>query len=166
MKLSTRARYAVMAAVDLAAHHGNCPISLAEIAARQQISLSYLEQIFGNLRRAGVVRSVRGPGGGYALARAPERIAVADVVHAVEAPVRITRCDRKRAETGCLAEGRQCTTHDLWAALGAQVEWFLCSVTLQDVVAGRLSACARASRPLGMHRLEDDGALLGVSAGE
>ncbi len=141
MKLSTCARYAVMAAVELAGRERETPMALAEIARRQEISLSYLEQLFGRLRRAGVVRSVRGPGGGYVLARAAEGIAVADVVHAVEAPARMTRCESGAG--GCLSGGRSCDTHDLWAALGDEVERFLASVTLADVAQGRLSPCAR-----------------------
>ena len=165
MKLSTGARYAVMAAVDLAAREREAPTALAEIAARQEISLSYLEQLFGRLRRAGVVRSVRGPGGGYALARRAEAITVADVVHAVEAPTRMTLCDRSRGESGCLSQGGRCETHDLWEALGAQVELFLCSVSLADVARGRLSPCAR--RPV-MNRMpaERDGAVVGRAGGD
>ncbi len=143
MKLSTRARYAVMAAVELAGRERDAPLALAEIAARQEISLSYLEQLVGRLRRAGVVRSVRGPGGGYALSRRAEAISVADVIHAVEEPARMTRCAPERGERGCLSRGRQCGTHDLWEALGLQVELFLCSVSLADVAQGRLSPCDR-----------------------
>ncbi len=143
MKLSTCARYAVMAAVELARRERETPMALAEIARRQEISQSYLEQLFGRLRRAGVVRSVRGPGGGYVLAGAAEGIAVADVVHAVEAPARMTRCESGADGGGCLSGGRSCDTHDLWAALGDEVERFLASVTLADVAQGRLSPCAR-----------------------
>ena len=145
MKLSTRARYAVMAAVDLAGREAEAPIVLSDIAKRQEISQSYLEQLFGRLRRAGVVHSVRGPGGGYALSRRAEAISVADVIHAVEAPTRMTRCDISRGEHGCLARSRRCDTHDLWEALGLRVEEFLASVSLADVVKGRLSPCAWGS---------------------
>ena len=139
MKLTTRARYAVMAMVDLSASSRGRPVTLASIARRQQISLSYLEQIFARLRRAGLVCSVRGPGGGYRLAREPERISVNEVIGAVTRPIRATRCG-DRGETGCLGDRRRCMTHDLWEALGEQINRFLSSVTLADVVEGRLAA--------------------------
>jgi Rrf2 family iron-sulfur cluster assembly transcriptional regulator len=144
MELSTRGRYAVMAMVDLAARErrGACcgPVCLADIAARQRLSLSYLEQLFGRLRRAGLVTSNRGPGGGYRLARPAETVAIADVVAAVNERIRATRC--QAGEPGCLAgagpdggTGR-CQTHDLWFELGRQIALFLEGVTLADVVDG------------------------------
>src|SRR5579872_2485339 len=145
MQLSTRGRYAVMAMVDLATQQTlgcECgPVCLAEIAARQQLSLSYLEQLFGKLRRAGLVGSARGPGGGYRLARSSDAIAIADIIAAVEEPIRATRCEEGSA--GCLEglgsepSGR-CQTHDLWAELGLQIQYFLQGITLADVVAGRV----------------------------
>jgi Rrf2 family iron-sulfur cluster assembly transcriptional regulator len=153
MQLSTRGRYAVMALVDLAERQTlGCicgPICLAEIAARQQLSLAYLEQLFGKLRRAGLVDSARGPGGGYRLARQSDRIAVADIVAAVDEPIRATRCEHGSA--GCMegvgtdgGSGR-CQTHDLWDELGRQILYFLKGITLADVVAGRV--IGRAVRP-------------------
>jgi Rrf2 family iron-sulfur cluster assembly transcriptional regulator len=142
MQLSTRGRYAVMALVDLASRQsGGCecgPVCLAEIAARQQLSLSYLEQLFGKLRRAGLVSSARGPGGGYRLSRRCDEIAIADIVAAVDEPIHATRCEQ--GTTGCMAssmpgsEGERCQTHELWAELGRQIELFLQGVTLSDVV--------------------------------
>lgn len=142
MQLSTRGRYAVMALVDLATRQGagcECgPVCLAEIAARQQLSLSYLEQLFGKLRRADLVSSARGPGGGYRLARGCDCIAIADIVAAVDEPIRATRCELDSG--GCMAgptpgaSGERCQTHDLWFELGRQIELFLQGVTLADVV--------------------------------
>jgi Rrf2 family iron-sulfur cluster assembly transcriptional regulator len=142
MQLSTRGRYAVMALVDLASRQAEgceCgPVCLAEIAARQQLSLSYLEQLFGKLRRAGLVSSARGPGGGYRLARPCDGIAIADIVAAVDEPIHATRCEQ--GSGGCMASasaeaiGERCQTHDLWAELSRQIELFLQGVTLADVV--------------------------------
>lgn len=134
MQLSTRGRCAVMAMVDLATRQTlgcECgPVCLAEIAARQRLSQAYLEQLFGRLRRAGLVGSARGPGGGYRLARSSEAIAIADIVAAVDEPTHATR------EEG---EGQtRCQTRDLWEELGRQIQFFLKGVTLADVVAGRV----------------------------
>lgn len=149
MRLSTRGRYAVMAMVELAARQraGACdsaperPVSLAEIAQAQQLSLAYLEQLFGNLRRGGLVASARGPGGGYRLGRPAQEIAVADIVNAVDEPIRATRCEE--GSPGCLA-GERCLTHDLWAELGEHIRLFLTSVTLADIVAGGMAGRAKA----------------------
>jgi Rrf2 family iron-sulfur cluster assembly transcriptional regulator len=155
MHLSTRGRYAVMAMVDLAARESAAataeaccrPVTLAEIAASQQLSLSYLEQLFGSLRRAGLVRSARGPGGGYRLARPAGAIAVADVVAAVNEPIRTTRCEE--GGPGCMpaagGSGR-CQTHDLWSELGRQIHLFLAGVSLADVIGGQVAgrACCPA----------------------
>lgn len=142
MQLSTKGRYAVMAMVDLAresaAQAGQVrAVSLADIARRQEISLAYLEQLFARLRRAGLVRSVRGPGGGYALARPAAETPVGAIVHAVDEPLRVTRC-ASHAAAGCLAGGAKCLTHDLWEALGDEIEGFLAKVSLEDVVARRV----------------------------
>jgi Rrf2 family transcriptional regulator, iron-sulfur cluster assembly transcription factor len=145
MQLSTRSRYAVMAMVDLATRQAlGCEcgrICLAEIAARQSLSLSYLEQLFGKLRRAGLVASARGPGGGYRLARTSDTIAIADIAAAVDEHIKATRCNE--GSRGCLEgtgqEGpRRCLTHDLWEELGRQILLFLEGVTLADVAAGRV----------------------------
>ena len=134
MKLSTKGRYAVMAMVDLAATSEGQPIALADIAERQEISLSYLEQLFAKLRRGGLVRSVRGPGGGYRLARTPEETRVSDVILAVDEPIRATRCT-PGSPAGCKSNKARCLTHDLWEELGNQIHLYLGSVSLQDVVA-------------------------------
>lgn len=133
MKLSTKGRYAVMAMVDLASSSKAGPVSLADIAERQEISLSYLEQLFGKLRKGNLVDSVRGPGGGYLLARAANETRVADVVLAVDEPISTTRCT-PGAPTGCRKDNTRCLTHDLWEELGNQIFLFLNSVTIEDVV--------------------------------
>ena len=149
MRLSTKGRYAVMAMADLAKSgrgeggEGRA-VSLAEIAARQEISLSYLEQLFARLRRAGLVNSVRGPGGGYRLSRPARDTAVADIVLAVDEPIRATRCSVRNTAKGCMASGERCLTHDLWADLGAEIQAFLTAVSLEDVVMGRTGQRRRA----------------------
>ena len=141
MRLSTKGRYAVMAMADLARRQaalaeGDRAVTLAEIAARQQISLSYLEQLFARLRRRGLVKSLRGPGGGYRLAREAEHTNIADIVMAVDEPLRATRCGKSK---GCMLKGERCMTHDLWEEMGRQLETYLAAVSLEDLVSGRLS---------------------------
>ena len=133
MKLSTKGRYAVMAMVDLAMHSDDKPISLADIADRQEISLSYLEQLFAKLRRGGLVRSVRGPGGGYLLAREDTETRISDIILAVDEPIRATRCTPGQP-FGCRINKSRCVTHDLWEELGNQIYLYLSSVTVADVV--------------------------------
>ncbi|MBM3643808.1 MAG: Rrf2 family transcriptional regulator [Alphaproteobacteria bacterium] len=133
MKLSTKGRYAVMAMVDLSRHAQNKPVSLSDIASRQEISLSYLEQLFARLRRAGLVKSVRGPGGGYRLARGADEIRVSEIILAVDEPITATRC-ADLGGVGCRTDRSKCLTHDLWEELGNQIHLFLSSVTLQDVL--------------------------------
>lgn len=137
MRLSTRGRYAVMAMVDLAGEGADKPVTLADIAARQDISLSYLEQLFAKLRRGGIVRSVRGPGGGYRLANPKDRIRIADIILAVDEPIRTTRC-QTGSSMGCAKHNSRCMTHDLWEELGRQIHIYLSSVTLDDVVQKRV----------------------------
>jgi Rrf2 family iron-sulfur cluster assembly transcriptional regulator len=139
VKLSTKGRYAVMAMVDLA-FHSNCgPVSLAEIAERQEISLSYLEQLFAKLRRSNIVKSVRGPGGGYLLARGPVDTRIADIILAVDEPIRATRC-HVGSPVGCKTNKSRCLTHDLWEELGNQIHVYLSSVSLADVCERRILA--------------------------
>ncbi len=137
MKLSTKGRYAVMALVDLASYSKGQPLALAEIAERQEISLSYLEQLFAKLRRGGLVNSVRGPGGGYLLARPSNETRISDVILAVDEPIRATRCT-PGSPLGCRSNNSRCLTHDLWEELGNQIHLFLSSVTLDDVVERRV----------------------------
>ncbi len=137
MKLSTKGRYAVMAMVDLDIHSDNKPISLADIAERQEISLSYLEQLFAKLRRGGLVKSVRGPGGGYLLARTGEETRISDIILAVDEPIRATRCTPGQP-FGCRINKSRCITHDLWEELGNQIYLYLSSVSVADVIAKRI----------------------------
>ena len=140
MKMSTKGRYAVMAMIDIGIHSGGAPVSLADIAARQAISQEYLEQLFGKLRKAGLVESARGPGGGYKLAREAADIPMASIIEAVDEPLRVTRCDGDAVE-GCV-NGERCCAHDLWSSLGRQMMYFLDSISLDDVVAKRNLALA------------------------
>jgi Rrf2 family iron-sulfur cluster assembly transcriptional regulator len=131
MKLTTKGRFAVTAMLDLAMRQNRGPATLAAISERQHISLSYLEQLFGKLRRAKLVSSVRGPGGGYNLAQGAQQITVADIVTAVDEPLDATQCGGKE---NCHDEKR-CMTHDLWATLNEKMYDYLTSVTLADLVA-------------------------------
>ena len=142
MRLSTKGRYAVMAMADLARREGDATraVALADIAERQEISLSYLEQLFARLRRKGLVKSARGPGGGYRLARTADDTSIADIVHAVDEPLRATRCEK--VGPGCMVRGERCLTHDLWEDLGDRIEDYLASVSLADVVGGKLRRAA------------------------
>jgi len=144
MRLSTKGRYAVMALADLARREVGATraVALADIAERQEISLSYLEQLFARLRRKGLVKSARGPGGGYRLARTAAETSIAEIVRAVDEPLRATRCSEGR---GCMIKGERCLTHDLWEDLGQRIEDYLASVSLADVVNGRLGAQRRAA---------------------
>ena len=131
MRLTTKGRFAVTAMLDLALNGGKGPVTLAGISQRQSISLSYLEQLFGKLRRHTLVESVRGPGGGYTLARALDKLSVADIVTAVDEPLDATQCGGKE---NCKDEQR-CMTHDLWATLNDKMYEYLDSVKLSDLVA-------------------------------
>lgn len=131
MRLTTKGRFAVTAMVDLALRHNRGPVTLAAISERQHISLSYLEQLFGKLRRASLVSSVRGPGGGYNLAQPANHISVADIVTAVDEPLDATQCGGKE---NC-QDDKRCMTHDLWATLNEKMYEYLSSVTLADLVA-------------------------------
>lgn len=155
MRLSTKGRYAVMAMTDLARHGGegraeggsDRAVCLSDIAARQEISLAYLEQLFARLRRAGLVRSVRGPGGGYRLSRPLAQINIADIVLAVDEPLHATRCSERKGgqdAKGCMASGERCLTHNLWDALGREIEGFLAGVSLEDVIERRVGGAPQA----------------------
>jgi Rrf2 family iron-sulfur cluster assembly transcriptional regulator len=140
MRLTSKGRYAVMAMADLAANGGaRRAVPLQDIAERQQISLSYLEQLFARLRRAGLVTGMRGPGGGYRLARTPADMAVAEIIAAVNEPIKATRCKDGESK-GCLGSEGRCIAHDLWEELGRQIHGFLASVSLEDVIERRIGA--------------------------
>ncbi len=131
MRLSTKGRYAVTAMIDLTIHQGDRLVSLAEISEVQDISLSYLEQLFSKLRRYDIVEGVRGPGGGYRLARPPEDISIADIINAVDEKLDATRCEGHENCQG----GRKCITHELWHGLSEKIYGFLHDLSLSDVVA-------------------------------
>jgi Rrf2 family iron-sulfur cluster assembly transcriptional regulator len=130
MRLTTKGRFAVTAMVDLAMRQQRGPVTLAAISERQHISLSYLEQLFGKLRRAKLVNSVRGPGGGYNLAKPTAEIKVSDIITAVDEPIDATQCGGKE---NC-NDDRRCITHDLWATLNEKMNDYLGSVSLADVI--------------------------------
>jgi Rrf2 family iron-sulfur cluster assembly transcriptional regulator len=131
MRLTTKGRFAVTAMVDLAMRQTRGPVTLAAISERQHISLSYLEQLFGRLRRRALVNSVRGPGGGYNLAREAASISVAEIIAAVDEPIDATQCEGRE---NC-HEDKRCMTHDLWATLNKKMNDYLSSVSLADLVA-------------------------------
>jgi Rrf2 family iron-sulfur cluster assembly transcriptional regulator len=133
MKLTTKGRYAVTAMLDLALHDTGAPVALTDIAGRQGLSLSYLEQLFAKLRKQGLVSSVRGPGGGYRLGAAAAVISIADVVSAVDEKVDATRCGGKKNCQG----NERCLTHDLWQDLSGKIYQFLSGITLAQLVEQR-----------------------------
>ncbi|MBK1725785.1 Rrf2 family transcriptional regulator [Halorhodospira neutriphila] len=141
MRLSTKGRYAVTAMMDLALQSDQGPVTLAEISGTQGISLSYLEQLFARMRRAGLVVGVRGPGGGYRLAKAANEISIAQVISAVDENVDTTRC---KGDEDC-EEGERCLTHELWADLSCQIYDFLDGITLEQL-AGDPSVRAAAQQ--------------------
>ena len=130
MRLTTKGRFAVTAMIDVALHATDGPVTLAGVAERQHISLSYLEQLFGKLRRRGLVESVRGPGGGYSLARDATKISVADIILAVDEPIDATSCG---GEENC-RDDRRCMTHDLWAGLNKHIHAYLSEISLAELI--------------------------------
>jgi Rrf2 family iron-sulfur cluster assembly transcriptional regulator len=138
MRLTTKGRFAVTAMIDLALREHQGPVALAAISARQQISLSYLEQLFGKLRRHELVESTRGPGGGYSLGRKAEDVTVADIITAVDEPIDATGCGG--GKENCLGEDAgRCMTHDLWASLNAKMIEYLSSISLRKLVDDQLA---------------------------
>ncbi|MGV6859256.1 MAG: Fe-S cluster assembly transcriptional regulator IscR [bacterium] len=131
MRLTTKGRYAVTAMLDLALHSANGPVSLSDISRRQEISLSYLEQLFARLRRNELVKSTRGPGGGYSLSQAPDDIAVSLVIMAVDENVDSTQCG---GNENCQGD-KKCLTHDLWCDLSQEIQDFLGGITLGSLMA-------------------------------
>lgn len=133
MRLTTKGRFAVTAMVDLAVRAGHGPVTLAGISERQRISLSYLEQLFGKLRKCNVVASVRGPGGGYCLARPANKILIVDIILAVDEPLDATQCNN---QANC-HDGKPCLTHDLWSGLNVKIHEYLSGINLQQLVDGQ-----------------------------
>jgi len=146
MRLTTKGRFAVTAMIDLALRQTSGPVTLAGISQRQQISLSYLEQLFGKLRRHKLVESTRGPGGGYTLGRKIGDITVADIIVSVDEPIDATHCGGKE---NCLGDAGRCMTHELWASLNQRMVEFLDSVTLDQLVQDQLAKGLKVeSKPL------------------
>ena len=130
MRLTTKGRYAVTAVLDLALNSDNDPVNLGDISERQAISLSYLEQLFSKLRKSGIVKSVRGPGGGYLLNREQQDISVAHIINAVNESIKLSRCDGK---ANC-HDGKQCLTHNLWVDLSDRINDFLDNITICELI--------------------------------
>lgn len=143
MNLNTKGRYAVMAVTDLVLNSQGKPMPLLGIASRQNVSLPYLEQIFAKLKRAGLVTSARGPGGGYLLARDADTITIAHILDAVGESVKSTRCAQPQLG-GCVTKGVYCLSHHLWQELGDHIYGFLDSISLADVATGNLKRGTRA----------------------
>ena len=131
MKLTTKSRYAVTAMLDIASHNTGSPISLPEISHRQNISLSYLEQLFSRLKKSGLVDSIKGPGGGYILSKDANEIVISEVIHAVDEDLETTACNGK---SNC-HNNHQCISHNLWQDLGTEINNFLSDITLKQVIA-------------------------------
>ncbi len=144
MKLTAKARYAVTAMVDLAIHGVERPVALSEIAVRQDISLSFLEQMFRQLKASELVSAQRGAPGGYKLERAAAEIRVSDIIAAVQGPLKTTACD-PASGLGCKGTSARCLTHDLWDELGRHVEVFMNSVSLEDIIEKRVLGRAMVS---------------------
>lgn len=132
MILTTRGRYAVMAVIDMVDNGAGKPASLSSISKRQGISLSYLEQIFAKLRKAGIVDSIKGPGGGYVLANSTNNFNIAHIIRAIGEPIKMTRCGNE--DKGCMAKSR-CKTHNLWHGLEKTIYGYFESISIADVCA-------------------------------
>jgi Rrf2 family iron-sulfur cluster assembly transcriptional regulator len=151
MRLTTKGRFAVTAMVDLAMSGGERPVTLADISQRQKISLSYLEQLFGKLRRKALVSSVRGPGGGYRLTRPSAEVSVGEIILAVDEPIDATQCAGKE---NC-RDDQKCITHDLWTDLNRHIFDYLSSVSLFDLVEKQQQKSATSSVVEFVERRED-----------
>jgi len=138
MILGTKARYAVMAMVELAGRAPGVPVALADLAESQEITLPYLEQIFSKLKNGGLVQSARGPGGGYMLARLASDITIAEIVEAADESLKVTRCETH--ESGCMSKKTRCMTHHLWEGLENHIHGYLSGISLDDVRQKRISA--------------------------
>jgi Rrf2 family transcriptional regulator, iron-sulfur cluster assembly transcription factor len=163
MRLTTKGRFAVTAMLDLALQHGGGPVTLAGISRRQHISLSYLEQLFGRLRRHALVESTRGPGGGYTIARDLDKLSVADIITAVDEPMDATQCAGKE---NCRGDEGRCMTHDLWATLNDKMYEYLESVKLSELVAKQRAADAKALGEKTVKVLQDKRLASGTATAE
>ena len=132
MILGTKARYAVMAMVELATRDTDKPVALSDLAKTQEITVPYLEQIFRKLKSGGIIKSARGPGGGYILSRPADDIYISQIVLAVDESLKTTRCNDD-SKLGCMGDGARCVTHELWAGLGKQIHDYLAAISLSDI---------------------------------
>ena len=151
MRLTTKGRFAVTAMLDLAMSEADKPITLAGISERQSISLSYLEQLFSRLRRSGLVKSVRGPGGGYRIAKPLTEISVSEIISAVDELIDATQCG---GQENCRDEGR-CMTHDLWSSLNVKILDYLSGVSLADLVASNEAKAKGVHKPIAFSAKKD-----------
>jgi Rrf2 family iron-sulfur cluster assembly transcriptional regulator len=151
MRLTTKGRFAVTAMLDLAMNETDKPVTLAGISERQSISLSYLEQLFSRLRRSGLVKSVRGPGGGYRIAKKLDQISVSEIISAVDELIDATQCG---GQENCHDEGR-CMTHDLWSSLNVKILEYLSGVSLADLVASNEAKSKGQSKPIAFNFKKD-----------
>jgi Rrf2 family iron-sulfur cluster assembly transcriptional regulator len=151
MRLTTKGRFAVTAMLDLAMSEADKPITLAGISERQSISLSYLEQLFSRLRRSGLVKSVRGPGGGYRIAKPLTEISVSEIISAVDELIDATQCG---GQENCHDEGR-CMTHDLWSSLNVKILDYLSGVSLADLVASNEAKAKGVNKPIAFSAKKD-----------
>ncbi|MCL4536551.1 MAG: Rrf2 family transcriptional regulator [Nitrospirae bacterium] len=135
LRLSTKGQYGVRAMYEIARGYPETPVTIKEISERQDVSVAYLEQILNKLRKAGLIRSIKGPGGGYILNKSPEKVSIASILNELEGPVALTSC--LDPEGGCVRVD-SCVTHLLWKALGEQVEAFLKTITLKNLITGDL----------------------------
>lgn len=151
MRLTTKGRFAVTAMLDLAMSEADKPITLAGISERQSISLSYLEQLFSRLRRSGLVKSVRGPGGGYRIAKPLTEISVSEIISAVDELIDATQCG---GQENCRDEGR-CMTHDLWSSLNVKILDYLSGVSLADLIASNEAKAKGLNKPIAFSSKKD-----------
>lgn len=151
MILGTKARYAVMAMVDLAGRPQDKPVSLAELADSQEITVPYLEQLFAKLRQCGLVQSVRGPGGGYMLGKPAENIFISDIIEAVNETMQMTRCN-KHEIGGCMSSKARCLTHDLWEGLEKNIHNYLHGISLADVRSKKMPALFASKPDIPIHK--------------
>lgn len=143
LRLSTKGQYGVRAMYEIARGYPETPVTIKEISERQDVSVAYLEQILNKLRKAGLIRSIKGPGGGYVLNKSPEKVSIASILNELEGPVALTSClDPKE---GCIRVD-SCVTHLLWKALGEQVEAFLKTITLKNLTTGDFNKGVKGSR--------------------
>lgn len=151
MRLTTKGRFAVTAMLDLAMNEADKPVTLAGISERQSISLSYLEQLFSRLRRSGLVKSVRGPGGGYRIAKKLDQVSVSEIISAVDELIDATQCG---GQENCHDEGR-CMTHDLWSSLNVKILEYLSGVSLADLVASNEAKSKGQIKPIAFNFKKD-----------